>query len=835
MDSATTSTANGKSLETSGTAKIFFVICSAILLVAATLSVAFTDREVVTDEVGLFNPIYTYLHTGTMTYPVHGHMYYMVVHPPTHYFVVALLMRCGLSLFHAAGAVVLLLFAILAVLLFLSRISMAMKFGFLAGAYLAVFCWVELYTVRPDFPLALAWMCGLVALEAGRLADWDWRYLLAGSALLGYSSILHYIGYPAVAGAGVYMIWAWCVLPRAMALRRCLVLLLGASAFWVPYLILSVIPDWQAIQGLVRDLQGTWGPLDGLRVHREIYAQWRAAIPENYANNPFLTTLLSPLWISGVPAVFFGVPVLLLFRSTRGLALACLPHLLFLVFGVKRKQINSPAYFAPELIIYLAAMFGVALTILGKAAKAVRVPPAVGLGLGVAVLTAGAVHYTPFDSRKLVGDLDELELTRAASQLILGRDAFVAGGNVPWYTGGAKDYFWIIPILNWKASIQSINREALFSQFDALAVEPFMSYNTANQQRETLTSSYVEGVLQLRGFYFADRRAKSTSELSLMYLSAAPPAKLTGVAVAKRAVYEFQEDPAGDYVFFSAVCPIGDLRNDGRFDYYSTYYLPLKTNADPESRSDCGEATPVIRNILIPNSDFEKEVRPRAGRCWVRTMVHGKLSQLDRRALLADLKAHDRPIRFYRSPLFAATARGKVGAHNTKRIEGALDMNMLRSSQPGWSIQKQAGGVQLASAQVNGAGNAAAQVSVPAGIRQGYLYVRAKVLRGAIDVGVVDSKTKDYLAEQVWDSRDGFTELYLPIYDLNRVGRFIVSNAAEHGGASKVLIEDLALVTRNDGMPPAWDTGAAYPPRPLCSIPPIASADPSSSPGSPLR
>lgn len=824
MDRATTGASGGEGLNIIRTSRILFAICSTILLVAATLSVCFSDREVVTDEIGLYNPIYTYLHTGKMTYPVHGQMYYMVVHPPTHYFVVALLMRCGLSLFHAAGAVVLSLFAILAVLLFLSRISMELKFGLLVGAYLTVFVWVELYTVRPDFPLALAWMCGLVALEAGRLADWNWRYLLAGSFLLGYSSILHYIGYPAIVGVGVYVIWAWHDLPRLVALRRILVILLGASCLWVPYLTFSVIPNWQAIHRFVNELQETWVPLDGLRIHREIYAQFRAAIPENYAYNPFLTTLLSPLWISGVPAVFLGVPLLLLFRSTRGLALACLPHLLFLVLGVKRKQIASPAYFAPELMIYLAAALGVTLTLLVKAAKAVRVPPAVSLGLGAAVLMAGAVHTTPFDRSKLVADLDELDLTRAASQLILGRDAFVAGGNVPWYTGGAKDYFWIIPILNWKASIQTVNREAFFSQFDALAVEPFMSYSTANQQRESLTSSYVERVLQLRGFYFADIRTKSTSDLSLLYLSATAPVKLMGVAVSKSAVYEFQEDPAGDYVFFSAVCPIADLQNDGRFPYFSTYYLPLKTNADPESRSDCGEATPVIRNILIPNTVFEKEVRPRAGRCWVRTMVHGRLSRLDRRALLADLKAHDPPIRFYRSPFFAATARGKVGSHNTRRIEGALDMNTLQPSQPGWSIEKQAGGLQLMSTKVRGAGDATAQIHVPAGILQGYLYVRAKVLRGAIDVGVLNNKTKFFMAEQVWDSRDGFTELYLPIHDLNSVGQFIVANAAEDGGASRVLIEDLALVTGNTGLPPAWDGGEEYHSRPVCGIPPIAPA-----------
>jgi len=45
----------------------------ALLLVGyAILYQCFSERLIYFDEVGLFNPVYTYLHYGKMTYPAHG-------------------------------------------------------------------------------------------------------------------------------------------------------------------------------------------------------------------------------------------------------------------------------------------------------------------------------------------------------------------------------------------------------------------------------------------------------------------------------------------------------------------------------------------------------------------------------------------------------------------------------------------------------------------------------------------------------------------------------------------------------------------------------------------
>src|SRR5260370_6444494 len=153
----------------------------------------------------------------------------MVVHPPTHYLGIALFMKCGLSLLHAAAVMPVLFFVAGGLLLLTSRMAFPVKFGLLFGMYLGVVVWNSTQTVRPDVSLALAWIAGLIGLEAARLADWDLKRLLAGSVLLGYAAVVHYPGAFCWAGILVYMVWVWRGLPARQALRRIAAMLAGLS------------------------------------------------------------------------------------------------------------------------------------------------------------------------------------------------------------------------------------------------------------------------------------------------------------------------------------------------------------------------------------------------------------------------------------------------------------------------------------------------------------------------------------------------------------------------------------------------------------------------------
>jgi len=158
----------------------------ALLLVGyAILYQCFSERLIYFDEVGLFNPVYTYLHYGKMTYPAHGQFDTMFVHPPAQYFFIAMLMRTGLSVYHAAGALSVLLFAAFVLLVLTSRFPFPVQVGFLLGGFWGAFIWNEALVLRPDLTLTLAWASGLVALESARLDGWN-KVRLAWGGFFGY-------------------------------------------------------------------------------------------------------------------------------------------------------------------------------------------------------------------------------------------------------------------------------------------------------------------------------------------------------------------------------------------------------------------------------------------------------------------------------------------------------------------------------------------------------------------------------------------------------------------------------------------------------------------------
>ena len=85
------------------------VLVAILIATFAGIYSFFMNRSPDYDELILANPIYEYMHGPRMTYPAHSQPDFMVVHPPTHYAIVATFMELGFSLFHAAGMPIFLL------------------------------------------------------------------------------------------------------------------------------------------------------------------------------------------------------------------------------------------------------------------------------------------------------------------------------------------------------------------------------------------------------------------------------------------------------------------------------------------------------------------------------------------------------------------------------------------------------------------------------------------------------------------------------------------------------------------------------------------------------
>src|SRR4029079_11510507 len=104
------------------------------------------SRGILFDELGLQNPIYMYLSTGKITYPMHGQPDFMTVHPPTHYILTALLMEAGLPLFNASAAPIFTLTILIGVLLYTGRFSFPSSIALFLAVFLATFIWSDFYT-----------------------------------------------------------------------------------------------------------------------------------------------------------------------------------------------------------------------------------------------------------------------------------------------------------------------------------------------------------------------------------------------------------------------------------------------------------------------------------------------------------------------------------------------------------------------------------------------------------------------------------------------------------------------------------------------------------------
>src|SRR5262249_43985457 len=105
---------------------------------------------------------------------------------------------------------------------------------------------------RPDLHAVFAWFAGLVALETGRLDNWNMRRLFLGSALLTYASTLHYVFVSGWMGVVVYLVWAVRANGQRIARQSVLAMIAGGCLLGFPYLLLFVIPNIHDALAFVR-------------------------------------------------------------------------------------------------------------------------------------------------------------------------------------------------------------------------------------------------------------------------------------------------------------------------------------------------------------------------------------------------------------------------------------------------------------------------------------------------------------------------------------------------------------------------------------------------------
>jgi hypothetical protein len=806
------------------------VFFATLLTSAAAVYQCFSERVVYFDEVGLHNPVYMYLHYGKMTFPAHEHFDAMFVHPPMHYWMVATLMRTGLSVYHAAGLVSVLFFLIFALVVATSRFPFAIQLSFLFGGFLGSFVWNEALVLRPDVVLTVAWLGGLAALETGRLDNWNPRRLALGGALCATATAVHYPAVAACIAVPIYGIWIWRTLDARTARIRLAWMFGGAALVGIPDLVLFLIPHLGAVLQFSLSVQDA---AEGSAFHRhlEAYAYWRHWFPAIMQTRPVSALLSEPLFQWSVPAAFAAPALLAIFPATRGVAVASLPHLFFLLFGAKHKQIGYSGYFAAEISLYMIA--STSLVLQGVMWAIARIPGRWTTTVGGILVTGGLTFAALYDVPALAGTrviptrgIYDLEAGRAAGRQMLGRDAVVGTSSAgAWYTSGATSLYFVTPDILYPPDIECVNLKQYFSAFDALVVDPHQTWATYNRQLMNITSAYLDRILQLRGFFFADRRGHSESGVSYMAYSVESKQPLVGYGVRGQEVSRFQQDPEGDQVYLSALCPMTEVEGYGvldnntlKLDFYATFFRPIPGNEDPRSAKD-HTIPDAILTLIVDQARFENAVRPNLKKCTVRDQVRGKITKVSLRSFVDDSEKTDQTIHFY--PTYAAliTATQKPGQDN--RQPGQIPRSCgsqadLATTKPAEFSLPVPGALLLDQivlayklASIEGHGpylvktppqQWAYAASIPFQLgpdpkQKLLVHVRARVLEGTIGIGILNSKANVFQTEQMVYPADHPLDYYIPISSPNSANDLIFRNTSAAGVPSEIIVEKTEVLS----------------------------------------
>lgn len=611
-------------------------LLAAGLVAFAVVWAFFSEHAQSYDDLHLFNISYMYAHYGVLTYPVHGQFHNLTLHPPIHHWELGALMKAGVPIYYAE-AIVPFFFLLLAVwFICRSPFPSAVKIGFFLALCVPFLNDGFSPRIRPDLHRALALFAGLVALESGRLRQWDWRQLFLGSLLLTYSASLHYPGFLAWTGALVYLLWVLRDRGWNEGRSPALALMAGGCVVGIPCLLFFVIPEWNDIARVITEVDPMGGFGASLRVHLEVYANLYSGANSLEWLWP-IRILFLPLGI-GIPVIALSTAALWSNRNTRGMALASLPYPVFLLTVVANHKLHWSGYFLPELMLYVAGI-GMLVTSALYSGVGRLLPrwrwlaiPAAGLALMGSLLASSPVRHTA--ELSLRPRVNEDAVARAAGRAMLGPGALV-GTSTPimFYASGATHYFDVAQDLLVRPEMPD-NLIEYFDGFDAIVENWTVSEQTSNQRRESLTSWYVNGVLSLRGFYFSPRH----NGLDYLVLHPRPAERIQGyAAVGNREVLHFQQQADGAYIFVGAVCTVGTKIVLPFVSLPRPYRLPLDTAALPQKE---------LITFVAKADDYLPQ-RPMLSRqCAVREEVRLQRETLDSEQLLATLRA-DQDIHFY--------------------------------------------------------------------------------------------------------------------------------------------------------------------------------------------
>ena len=670
------------------------------------------------DELGFLNPPYMLVHYGHLTFPTFPHNGFfdlpVMTHPPMHLFWIGLLWRTGFTIYYAEATPTVLLFLLAMVIVVYSpfptpvKLGWLFSIGFLAASGESI---TTCFGTRPEGEIQAAWFCGLLLLEAGRIGDWNRRWLCAGALFLTWASATHYYAGPAAAGVVVYMVWAVRSLGWKEAKPRVIALMAGGCLFAVPYLALYVIPYFHEIRDVIHNTVGQGGIALSVHRHLDLYRNW---VRELY--HPALVRAGMSL---GVPLLVVSTAILAAIRSTRGIALAALPLQLGIFLLVWRKM---PFYIVHESVFFAAAVaIGLLVPVQYLATRLRMKPERWFAPVAVLALSIYLVKSSPMLAEVRITFrpmVHEVEIAHAAGRQMLGPHARMGGRWWGWYGSGAEHWYDVERDLN--ARFLTFDPATYVNNVDAFELCP--SLDTTG----SLPVWYAGGTVKLRGFYFA----QSNPALRCLALSPRAGAPLVGYAAWDGQLYRFQEEGEGSYQTLSLAC--GPGAEDWNRPWDGVFSVGLNIEDGPESG---GTMVTVLapRERLAPVGSIGRS-------CREVSRVSGTLVLDDWRRLVEQSRRDDPVMHFYRNVDDLPGYQGVGLSPDAIPPRDAVPLADATADLPGTIAT---GGrvdrvpqVRVATAPTPGAYSALIPLTIPADAASGgWISLKLRVRRGRVGFG----------------------------------------------------------------------------------------------------
>jgi hypothetical protein len=617
---------------------IFLSICF-VLFTPAVAFTFFYDRNIMFDEIGLYNAIYTYLTTGHMTYPAHGWPDAMFVHPPFHYWITANFMKLGFELIDASALPSLIIFLMVILVLYHGLFSLIDAILWTLVYFLSVYIFSYFYTVRPDIHILSALLLTVLLGQASVQSKKNQRFYILFCALsAGYTFCLHYWAFPVVFVPLIFYVAS--NENRSFLFNSQLIkIILAMLVFILPYLIISVIPNFLNIYEMI-----SYKTSNGFHDSWERHSISVKIFFNKYDSHRLMIKyLLYPsYWLNLFP--FFFIFILLFFRNLRALAIASMLVPFFVLMKASSKEIGYIGYFGPEYAFYFFTIFKLSISGLTlfydkimMRIKFVRfylshlfLTKIILIFFVIFALLTPPISMPPKYAWRV--SMDYLDLMRMGSLLVLGPDkniATVSAGN--WYTLGVKNVDFAT--FNNLISIRNKNGDVInyLKKFDSVSYQVGNYWNN-HRDYVPLMLWYTERKIFLSNFNIF---LPEPSSSQLFFKTTPRNTPLEGIFIGKNFSFLFNENSDGKYKFEVYLCD-KRLSNDliqsfsASVDFF--YTMPIADNP--------GDSVPYYILASSGIYELEKITRRIPNYCKLFESILGERTYLD----LEDLKRKTKSI-----------------------------------------------------------------------------------------------------------------------------------------------------------------------------------------------